>query len=335
MSETDRRIDKINTFDYKARRNMPGRRLDVYLAAKYSNYSRTFLNKLVKEGKVTINGEQVKPHYELKRYDKIHVELPVFHKATLVPENIPIDVIHEDDYLLIINKPADIIVHPARGNMTGTLVNALVFYCDTLPEGETEESKIRPGIIHRLDRDTTGAMIIVKDEASRGWIGKQFEDRQIKKEYLTIVEGMVELDEDIIRLPIGRHKKCPEKMAVDRMHGREAVTIYHVEERFKGFTLLRVQIKTGRTHQIRVHMAAIGHPVTCDAQYGRREELYLSELNGGEHTEGEEPIIDRQALHAHNITFNHPGSKRLETYTAPLPKDMTNLLEALREHRAL
>ncbi len=311
---------------------MPGRRLDCYLAAKFGNYSRSYLTSLIREGKVTINGKSVKPHYEIRRDDQIHIELGVFARPTLTPENIPIDIIHEDDHVLIINKPADIIVHPAKGNMTGTLVNALIYYCDTLPESE---DKVRPGIIHRLDRDTTGAMIIVKDEAARGLIGRQFEDRKVKKHYLTVVEGEVELDSDVINLPLGRHRKYQEKVAVDRRNGREAVSIYTVQERFGGFTLVRVEIKTGRTHQIRVHMAAIGHPVVCDAQYGRREALYPSDLTGEPHVEGEEPIISRQALHAHQISFRHPGTNELVTYTAPLPDDMERLLAALRQHRSL
>jgi len=326
----EREIERVEVFDYSARRAMPGRRLDGYLAAKFANYSRSFLTALVRDGKVTINGKTVKPHYEIKRGDKIHVELPVFARHTLKPENIPIDIIHEDDHILIINKPADIIVHPARSHMSGTLVNALVYYCDTLPESD---DKVRPGIVHRLDRDTTGVMVVVKDEASRGWIGRQFEWRRVKKFYLAVVEGEPKFDSDVIDLPLGRHKKHREKMAVDRKAGREAISIYEVSERFDGFALVRIELKTGRTHQIRVHMAAIGHPVVCDGQYGRREELYLSDLTGAEHTEGEEPIIARQALHAHSITFRHPATKQPATYTAPLPEDMQRLLAALRECR--
>jgi len=324
-------IERIDVFDYRARRAQPGRRLDGYLAAKFSNYSRSFLTALVRDGKVTINGRKVKPHYELRRNDAIHVELPVFARHTLTPEPIPIDIIHEDDHVLIVNKPADLIVHPARSHMSGTLVNALVYYCDNLPESD---DKVRPGIVHRLDRDTTGVMVVVKDEASRGWIGRQFEWRHVRKEYLTVVEGEMELDADVIELPLARHRKQREKMAVDRKNGRSAITIYETIERFDGFSFVRVDLKTGRTHQIRVHMAAIGHPVVCDGHYGRREELYLSDLTGAEHVEGEEPIIARQALHAHTLTFRHPATKEPATYTAPLPDDFERLLAALRAHRS-
>lgn len=331
MTDTGRTIERVDVVDTVSRKSVPGRRLDAYLAARFANYSRTFLTSLIRDGRITVNGKAVKPHYEVKRGDRVHVELPVFTKATLAPENIPIDVLHEDDYILIINKPADIIVHPAAGHMRGTLVNALVFYCDSLPESE---DRVRPGIIHRLDRDTTGVLVVVKAESARGSIGKQFESRQVRKFYLTVVEGEPELDSDVIDLPIARHRHQKEKMSIDRTRGREAVSVYSVVERFDGFAFVRVELKTGRTHQIRVHMAAIGHPVVCDGAYGRREVLYLSDLTGGAHVEGEEPLIARQALHAESISFVHPGTDKRVTYTAPLPPDMGRLLEALRAHRS-
>ena len=328
---SERPVERVDVIEFRAPRSMPGRRFDAYLAAKYHNYSRTFLTSLIRDGKATVNEQPVKPHYELLRGDRIRIELPVFARPTLAPENIPIEIVHEDDYILVINKPPDMIVHPARSHHSGTLVNALVYYCDSLPESD---DKIRPGIIHRLDRDTTGAMVVVKDEASRGWIGRQFENRRVRKEYITVVEGVVQLDEDRITLPLARHRKNQEKIAVDHKRGRKAVTIYHVLERFRGFTLVRIGLETGRTHQIRVHMASIGHPVVCDGTYGRRECLYPSDLTGAEHVEGEEPIIDRQALHAYKIGFNHPGTRKFAEYTAPLPADIERLLAALREHRS-
>jgi 23S rRNA pseudouridine1911/1915/1917 synthase len=324
-------VESIEVHDIHARKSWPGRRLDAYLAAKFHEYSRSLMTALIREGKVTVNGESVKPHYELRRGDHLHVELPVFAKPTLTPQDIPLNIIHEDDYVLVINKPADMVVHPARSHITGTLVNALVFHCDHLPD---TEDKVRPGIVHRLDKHTTGVMVVVKDEASRGWIGKQFEYRRVQKHYRTMVEGEVELDADLVSLPIGRHKKQHEKMAVDHQSGREAHSVYTVLERFDGFTYLDVELKTGRTHQIRVHMAAIGHPVVCDADYGRRHRLTLSELTGNEPADDEPPIIDRQALHAYTLAFNHPGTGRVETYTAPLPPDMQSLLDALRKHRS-
>jgi 23S rRNA pseudouridine1911/1915/1917 synthase len=326
------KVDHIDVHEIRARKSWPGRRLDSYLAAKFHEYSRSFMTALIREGKVTINGGAIKPHYELKRGDELRIELPVFGKITLTPEDIPIEIIHEDDHVLIVNKPPDMVVHPARSHISGTLVNALIFHCDNLPD--TDENKVRPGIVHRLDRHTTGVMVVVKDEDSRGWIGKQFEYRKVQKHYRTVVEGEVELDADLVSLPIGRHKKQREKMAVDHKEGREAHSIYTVIERFDGFTYLDVELKTGRTHQIRVHMKAVGHPVVCDAAYGRRQKLYLSELTGGEPADDEAPIIDRQALHAYTLAFNHPGTKQIESYTAPLPADMQSLLTALREHRS-
>jgi 23S rRNA pseudouridine1911/1915/1917 synthase len=326
----ERSVERVDVYDYRARRSMPGRRLDAYLAAKFANYSRTFLTGLVRDGKVTVNGRPVKPHYEVRRGDRIHIELPVFAKPQLVPEDIPVEILHEDDHVLIVNKPADLIVHPARSHMSGTLVNALLCYCESLPESD---DAVRPGIVHRLDRDTTGVMVVVKDEASRGWIGRQFEWRKVEKHYRTVVEGEPELDADEIRLPLAKHRRQQEKMTVNRKHGREAVSVYRVIERFRGFAYLDVAPKTGRTHQIRVHLAAIGHPVVCDAVYGRRKELYRSELTRAPHDDAEEALIARQALHAYSLGFNHPGTRERATYTAPLPDDMQRLLAALREHR--
>jgi 23S rRNA pseudouridine1911/1915/1917 synthase len=324
-------VERIEVHDYRARKSRPGRRLDGYLAAKFSNYSRSFLTTLIKDGKVTINGKTVKPHYEIRRDDRIHVELPVFAKPHLQAEDIPLDIVHEDDRILIVNKPADIIVHPARSHMSGTLVNALIHHCDRLPDSE---DGIRPGIVHRLDRDTTGCMVVVKDAASRGWIGRQFEWRHVEKHYRTLVEGEVELDQDRIDLPLARDRRNMEKMAVCRKGGREAVSLYTVIERFHGFTFVDVAPRTGRTHQIRVHLAAIGHPVVCDAQYGRREPLYESDLTGADRGRDEPPLIARQALHAYTLGFRHPETKQFTTYTAPLPDDMQRALAALRRHRA-
>jgi 23S rRNA pseudouridine1911/1915/1917 synthase len=323
-------VERIEVHDYRARKARPGRRLDGYLAAKFSNYSRSFLTTLIKQGKVTINGQTVKPHYELRRDDQIHVELPVFSRPHLQGEDIPLEIVHEDDRILVINKPADIIVHPARSHMSGTLVNALIHYCDSLAGSD---DGIRPGIVHRLDRDTTGCMVVVKDDDSRGWIGRQFEWRHVEKHYRAIVEGEIELDQDRIDLPLARDRRNTEKMAVNRQGGREAVSVYTVLERFRGFTLVDVAPKTGRTHQIRVHMAHEGHPLVCDAQYGRREELFESDLSGAERAPGEEPLIARQALHAYTLGFRHPETKEFTTYTAPLPADMQRAFAALRKHR--
>jgi 23S rRNA pseudouridine1911/1915/1917 synthase len=322
----EREIERIDVHEIHARKSMPGRRLDEYLASRFSNYSRSFLTSLIREGKVNVNGRPIKPHYSIKRGDQLHVELPVFKRHTLVPEDIDLDIVHEDDHLLVVNKPADMIVHPARSHMRGTLVNALMYHCESLPESDDE---VRPGIVHRLDRDTTGVMVVAKTEAARSWIGRQFEWRKVRKEYLAVVEGAIELDSDCIDLPIGRHPKNREKMAVDRDEGREAVSVYYVVERFNDFSLVRVEPKTGRTHQIRVHLATLGHPVVCDRQYGRREELYEGDLTGADRR-SDEPLIARQALHAHSITIIHPASRQPATYTASPPEDFQRTVAALR-----
>lgn len=312
---------------------MPGRRLDAYLAARFHDYSRSFLTALIRQGKVTVNGRPVKPHYELKQGDHVHAELPVFARPDLQPEDIPLDIIHEDEHILAVNKPPDMIVHPARYYHRGTLVNALLHYCSSLPQSE---DGVRPGIVHRLDRDTSGVIIVAKDEAARSWLGRQFEQRRVEKEYLCVVEGEPELDADQIELPVGRHPRRQEKMAVSRAGGKPAVSIYEVIERFRGFALVRVRPRTGRTHQVRVHMAALGHPLVGDATYGGRQRLCLSDLTQSTATARaeEEPLIDRQALHAHKIRFAHPDTKQPVEYVAPLPADMSRVVDALREHRA-
>ncbi len=327
----EREVDHTETHDWRVRKSMPGRRIDAYLAAKFHDYSRTFLTGLVRAGKVTVNDKPVKPHYELKRGDRLWIELPVFARPELQPEDIPLDIIHEDDRILVVNKPPDMIVHPARYYHRGTLVNALLARSDDLAESD---DNVRPGIVHRLDRDTSGVIIVARDEDARSWLGRQFQARRVEKEYLCVVEGEPELDADKLEMPIGRHPRRQEKMAVDPENGKRAVSIYEVLERFREFALVRVRPETGRTHQIRVHMSRLGHPVVADATYGRRRLLYLSDLLDAESRRPDEsPIIERQALHAHSIRFRHPDTKEPVTYQAPLAEDIDRLLEALRKHR--
>ncbi|MFW6108004.1 MAG: RluA family pseudouridine synthase [bacterium] len=328
----EREVDHVETHEYRARKSMPGRRLDAYLAARFHDYSRSFLTTLIRQGKITVNGRPVKPHYELKRGDRVRAELPVFARPDLQPEDIPLDIIHEDQHILVVNKPPDMIVHPARYYHRGTLVNALLHYCKSLPPSD---DGVRPGIVHRLDRDTSGVIIVAKDDAARSWLGRQFEQRRVEKEYLCVVQGEPELDADRIELPVGRHPRRQEKMAVSRARGKPAVSVYEVIERFHGFALVRVRPRTGRTHQVRVHMAALGHPLVGDPMYGGRERLGVPDLAGsGPARAEEEPLIDRQALHAHKIRFEHPHTKKPVEYVAPLPDDMSRLLDALRQHRA-
>ena len=316
------------TFDIK--KAFEDRRIDRYLASRLPDYSRTFLQKLVKEGAVLVNGRTVKSSYDIQKGDFISVRVPVLEESKIVPEDIPIDIVYEDDYLMLINKPYDMVVHPAGGHPSGTLVNALAFHCQNLSQ---VNGPLKAGIVHRLDRDTSGIMLTIKSDAVHSHIAMQFEKRYVKKEYLAVVEGELMLDSDEISLPIARHKIDTQKMAVRHDIGKEAVSIYEVIERFRGYTLVKVMPKTGRTHQIRVHMRAIGHPVVADFMYSNQESCYLSDLLQKEREPGEVPIIERQALHAHRIEFFHPIQNKKMEFEVDMPEDISALVNALRDVR--
>ena len=316
------------TFDIK--KAFEDRRIDRYLASRLPDYSRTFLQKLVKEGAVLVNGRTVKSSYDIQKGDFISVRVPVLEESKIVPEDIPIDIVYEDDYLMLINKPYDMVVHPAGRHHCGTVVNALAFHCQNLSQ---VNGPLKAGIVHRLDRDTSGIMLTIKSDAVHSQIAMQFEKRSVKKEYLAVVEGELMLDSDEISLPIARHIIDSQKMAVRHDIGKEAVSIYEVIERFRGYTLVKVMPKTGRTHQIRVHMRAIGHPVVADFMYSSQESCYLSDLLQKKREEGELPIIDRQALHAHRIEFFHPIHNKKMEFEVDLPDDISALVNTLRDVR--
>ena len=316
------------TFDIK--KTFEDKRIDRYLASRLPDYSRTFIQKLIKEGAVLVNGHTVKSSYDIQKGDFIAVHLPVFNENKIIPEDIPLNIVYEDDYLMLINKPYDMVVHPAGGHPSGTLVNALAFHCQNLSQ---VNGPLKPGIVHRLDRDTSGIMLVIKSDAVHSHIAMQFEKRYIKKEYIAVVEGEVEFDSDEIHSPIGRHKNERQKMAVRRDIGKEAISIYEVIERFSGYTLVKIMPKTGRTHQIRVHMRSLGHPVVADFMYSNLEACYLSDLLQKEREPGEVPIIERQALHAHRIEFFHPIQNRKMEFQVDPPEDISRLVKALREIR--
>ena len=289
-----------------------GLRLDKYLAARCpKSVSRTRIQKLINGEKVLVNGTPRKNHYKLGDGDSIEMEMAKPRKIDIKPENIPLKIVYEDDRLIIIDKPAGMVAHPAPGNYSGTLVNALLYHTNKL----SPSAELKPGIVHRLDKGTSGLMIVAKDEAAHAFLSRQFNKRTTDKRYIAVVDGVVELDNGIISEPIGRHPRDRKKMAVRFSESRTAVTNYKVLERFKNNTLLEIKPETGRTHQIRVHMAHIGYPVTGDVTYG---------------TQKATDLINRQALHAASISFSHPTTKNLMRFESKLPQDIKELLEELR-----
>ncbi len=303
-------------------------RIDIYLSERFPDYSRTFIKKLINDGKIEVHGKPVKPSYGPAAGDRIVARVPVIDAERVEPEDIHLDIIYEDDWILVINKPPDMVVHPSRGHRSGTLVNAAAYHCKNL---SSRGDSLRPGIVHRLDRDTTGVIIMVKDNSVHEEIAGQFEARSVKKEYAAVCEGSAELDADVIDAPVGKHVSVKEKMAIRYDSGKPATTVYEVAERIGGASLVRCFPSSGRTHQIRVHLLHIGHPILCDALYGRGGEMFLSDILGGEHHPSEKPLIERQALHARRITIYHPALKKNMCFEAPLPSDIEALIGALRK----
>jgi 23S rRNA pseudouridine1911/1915/1917 synthase len=327
-------------FDVKPRTD--GKRIDAYLASRFTDYSRSVIQRIIDAEAVLVNGRGVKASYKVRAGDQVKVWLPELPDTTPVPEDIPIAVVYEDEFLTVINKPPGMVTHPAKGNWKGTLVNALQFHYDSL---STIAGADRPGIVHRLDRDTTGLLVVVKDELAHRRLARQFELREIDKEYLAIVYGVPERDSDYIERAIGFHPLSREKMAIRAIEdgGKPAVTFYEVIERFRGYALVRCKPRTGRTHQIRVHLNHIGHPIVADKAYSGRDRLILKDLldavavappSAGDFN-AEAVLMARQALHAQALRFNHPMTGQEVRLTAPLPADMERTLKALRELRAV
>jgi 23S rRNA pseudouridine1911/1915/1917 synthase len=304
------------------------RRIDKYLHGRLRNLSRRFIQDAIKDGAVKVNGKTVKPSFKLSHGDTINLIVPEPPSKEIPPENIPLDIVFEDSHLIILNKPADMIVHPARGNTHGTLVNALAYYSDRLSSGLGE---FRPGIVHRLDRDTTGVMVATKNDIAQWKIAKQFENRQVNKTYLAVVHGIPDLTRDRIKAPLGVHPRIREKYAIRPERGKEAVTFYEVLEPFRGFSLLKLTPHTGRTHQIRVHLSYIKHPIVADEMYDGKL-VYLWQLQDAEPA-AQDPVITRCALHAWTLEFKHPTTDQMIEFEAPLPQDMQNLLDMLRKYR--
>ena len=284
-------------------------RLDSYIAKKYNKLSRTMIQKLIEEGNILVNGNKKKLSYKVILNDEITINVPEAEENDIKPENIPLDIIYEDDDIIVINKPKGLVVHPANGNPDGTLVNAIMAICKESLSGIG--GKIRPGIVHRLDKDTSGILIVAKNDKAHINLSNQIKNREMKKIYIALVRGVVNENEATIDMPIGRSTKDRKKMAV-RKDGKEAITHFKVLKRFPKYTLLEVKIDTGRTHQIRVHMAEIGHPVVGDVVY-----------SNGKNDFG----VVGQMLHAKSLDFKHPITGKQMHLEAELPKYFKDILE--------
>jgi 23S rRNA pseudouridine1911/1915/1917 synthase len=325
--------------EFEVKPRTEGKRIDAYLASRFTDYSRQVVQKVIDADGVRVNGRPVKASYHIRPGDLVSIRLPELPDPTPQPEDIPIEVVYEDDFLTVVNKPPGMVTHPAKGNWRGTLVNALQFRFDSL---STLAGENRPGIVHRLDRDTTGLLVVAKDELVHRKLALQFELREVRKEYLALVYGVPERDSDYIEQPIGFHPRSREKMAIRTPSdgGKEASTFYQVEERFRGFALVRCQPRSGRTHQIRVHLTHIGHPIVADKLYSGRDRLTQSGLaTGGRPVELiagaiDELLIERQALHAERLRFLHPATGKELALSAQLPADFAKALAALRSAHA-
>lgn len=291
-----------------------GERLDKVLSEIYPDFSRSFFQKLIKNKQIQVNGAVQKASYPVHTEDLIRVTIPDAVETTIEPENIPLDILYEDDDVLIVNKPKGMVVHPSAGHYSGTLVNAIMYHCKNSLSGIN--GQIRPGIVHRIDMDTTGSLIVCKNDESHVNIAEQIKEHTVNRIYVGIVCGNVTEDEGTIEGAIGRHPVDRKKMAVNEKNGKPAITHYKVLERFGNYTYMQFQLETGRTHQIRVHMASIGHPLLGDT-------LYSSGRSPFKHLQG-------QTLHAKTIGFVHPKSGEYMEFSAPLPEYFDNLLKLLK-----
>ena len=304
----------MQTESFEVQFEQEGERLDKFLSTIYPDFSRAFFQKLIKNQKVWVNDQNQKASFPVHTDDLVKIEIPDAVETTIVPEDIPLDILYEDQDLLIVNKPKGMVVHPSAGHYTGTLVNAIMYHCKDSLSGINGE--IRPGIVHRIDMDTTGSLIVCKNDEAHVDIAQQIKEHSVNRIYVGIVCGNVKEDEGTIEGPIGRHPVECKKMAINEKNGKPAVTHYKVLERFGNYTYMQFKLETGRTHQIRVHMASIGHPLLGDALYSSNRSAFKN-LRG-------------QTLHAQTIGFIHPRTGEYMQFSAPLPEYFKKLLSILQ-----
>jgi 23S rRNA pseudouridine1911/1915/1917 synthase len=295
-----------------------GSRLDAYLASQVEGWSRARLQRLIDSEDVLVNGKPAKASYKLRENDEIEVELIAPPATSFVPEPIPIEIVYEDETLVVVNKPAGLVVHPAAGIHSGTLANALAYHFQQLPDSG---AGVRPGIVHRLDRDTSGLLVVAKTEAALEHLSDQFRDRTVFKSYVALVHGRVNTDTGRIDQPLARDRSNRTRMAVVR-GGRSALSLYRVRQRFNRFTVLDVELKTGRTHQIRVHLAWLKHPVVGDETYGGGRDNTIQDAKLRAHIRN----LGRHFLHAEKLAFTHPQTNERVEFSSPLPPELAGLL---------
>lgn len=303
----------MNRLDFTVAREDAGVRLDKYLSDAIDEISRSAITKLIDDGMVTVGEKPVRKNYKTVADDRITVLIDDPQPVNIVPEDIPLDIVYEDEDLLVVNKPKGMVVHPAPGNPDGTLVNALMYHCGENLSGIN--GALRPGIVHRIDKNTSGLLAVAKSDLAHAGLSEQIKEHSFTREYLAICYGSIKEDERTIDAPIGRHKTDRKKMCVTQQNAKPAVTHIRVLERYDGFTYIRCRLETGRTHQIRVHLAYIGHPVAGDDVYGSSK--VITSLHG-------------QCLHAYKLGFIHPGSGEYLEFTADPPESFVQFREKLR-----
>lgn len=302
----------MDRFCFEITENEDGERIDKCLATLIDSLSRSYIQRLIKDEAVRVNGSPVKGSYRVKQEDQLEFELPEAVEPDIEPEDIPLDILYEDKDVIVVNKPKGMVVHPAAGHYSGTLVNALMFHCGKELSGIN--GCMRPGIVHRIDMDTTGSVIACKNDMAHNCIAEQLKEHSLTRRYVAICHGVLREDEGTIDRPIGRHPTERKKMAVNERNGKRAVTHYKVLQRFRNYTYIECRLETGRTHQIRVHMASIGHPLLGDEVYSNRKSPY--KLQG-------------QTLHAKILGFRHPSTGEYIETEAPLPEYFEHLLKVL------
>ena len=302
--------------EYLVVENDGGERIDRYLADNFEDKSRSYLQKLIKDGQVKVNGKPVKANYRLVFDDRVEIFMPEVKEPDIEPENIPLDILYEDKDVLLINKPKQMVVHPAPGHYSGTLVNAIMYHCGDELSGIN--GVMRPGIVHRIDMDTTGSLVICKNDNAHQSLSEQLKIHSINRIYEAIVHGNLKEDEGTVNAPIGRHPTDRKKMSIHAKNGREAITHYKVIERFGNYTHIQCKLETGRTHQIRVHMSSIGHPLVGDSVYGPAKCPF--------------PHLQGQTLHAKTLGFTHPSTNEYLEVNAPLPDYFVSLINRLKNN---